>query len=47
MINESEAATFRALGQSEEQIIEMMCYFPERVARYNEVHGNNYKHNKG
>lgn len=47
MANESEAIKFRAMGFSEEQIIEMMCFFPDRVARYNEVHGTNHKHNKG
>jgi len=46
MINESEANSLRAMGQSEEQIIEMMCNYPDRVARYNEVHGTNHKHNK-
>ena len=47
MVNESEAISFRAKGFSEEQIIEMMCFFPNRVARYNEVHGTNLEHNKG
>lgn len=40
-INEAEAKKFKAYGYSEEQIINMMRCFPERLARYNEVNGTN------
>jgi hypothetical protein len=39
---ESEAIKYIALGFSEAQIINIMRYCPERIERYNEVHGTNF-----
>ncbi|WP_395051658.1 hypothetical protein [Flavobacterium sp.] len=39
---ESDAIRYRALGFSEAQIIQLMCYCPNKLERYNEVHGTNF-----
>lgn len=46
MINESEYSKHKAMGYSDEQYIEILKNFPERLARHNLLNGTDYKPNR-
>ena len=46
MINASEYAKYKAIGYSDEQYIEILKNFPERLARHNLLNGTDYKPNR-